>query len=791
MRHNIAKTIAIALAVSLVSLTGCGKQSSSNSASESISDVISTSGSTVESTENSTINNGEEPTQPDSDSFLTGWDRWIRDDNKSSCKKVTVSPDNCEITRDGDQITMISVKDEDGKTIRMQCEGISISSDGWYFEFSGNASMCMLDALGGIKYIDTDCVISAGMLLFIDGMFSIQGKTSVETADNLTFHFSDAAVTSGVTETSFTAMPNYLRFRVNNMDAKLHQISIYYTGIYTQIKNFYMNPDFYNYYLEGEKYDSSREQFSLKDGVFDFYVNAVPDSKYLDYGDSRYDIYGIDNITPNNLHRADGSIKSKDEVLEVGDYMDFIFNGETIAIDSFVLPKSHAGSYYEAIKDGVVDPTGDLHVMVLPILFSDQSWNEADEDELKKLLGKVIDEAGVVTEYEAFSGQETLSSYFEKSSYGKLHIDYFVAKPYEFKTSWGENFTFEEGRERSLDEGIICEFANWINEQYDDLSGFDRDGNGLFDAVIVVNPGDMTGYTEYNRTGMGYAVEYRNSYGPELARTDGELGINYLACCTLGALHEGGIRGVNDYNISTFVHEFSHEMGLIDYYDVNGKGISAIGSFDMQDHNTGDWNAYSKYAVGWIEPKVVLPSQLDADGSVEITINAYATSGDCIVIPTKQSEAEGIANIPFSEYILVDLFTSEGLYSKDAAIYKLDGVSGVRMYHVDARCEERVLKSIKGEEYTVGTHHFTNAYNAANKYALSLIQASGKTNLLDINSHIMDVAKDDFFKAGSSFSVKKFGTYFDNGKMNDGSDFPYTVTVKSISNGQAVIQISK
>lgn len=798
--------IAICLMISMLVISGCGKKNANSGAK-------SENNSTAAETDaNANVPNASDVYEDNTAEGDTGVEEldedyynqfalpmsdpeklWIAECD-AEAKKVTFSPMICDMTMVNGKPDIISTVDEDGNTIRMKCEGITISEDGYFFEVADDAKMYLLDSLGGIRKIDVIFAEEEARedYLLVDGLYSVSGRKSVDSIEQLSQAGGCTLEPGYINNGYYSGLPNYLAIRtMMDMQVSVRQFTIHYIGEYTEIKGFYLNEDFYLYYLEGEKYDPGRENFDISKSIFDFYVNAIPDSKYTEEYERINHIYGVDKVKANNLHRADGSIKSKDEPLEIGDYMDFILDGKTFELETFVLPKSHANSYYEAIHDGVVDAKGDLKVMVIPMLFAGQTWTEEDETELRRTLGRVLEEDGSISEYEPFTGQETVASYFDKASYDKLHINSFVSKPFEIGSEYGDYFTFDYARDSDWNEGILRSLSNWVNLCYGNLTQFDRDGNGLFDLVVVVNPGDMTGYDSYYRVGMGGAVGYRSYYGPELAGQFGQVGINYVAYSTLGALHEHNIRGVDDYDITPLIHEISHMMGLVDYYDVLGGGISAIGGFDMQDHNKGDWNAYSKYAVGWVEPRVVLPSEIEEKGSIEITIDAFEKNGDCIVIPTANAEAEGLANSPFSEYMLIDLFTDEGLYAHDADAFHLKGVTGVRMYHVDAIQEERVLRTPAGREYTIGTHHVVNSHNKDNRYLITLMQASGKKNLIQPDSYYMDVTKTDFFMQGSSFSVKKFGHYFKDGKMNDGSEFPYTITVKSIKDGQAVIVISK
>ena len=93
-------------------------------------------------------------------------------------------------------------------------------------------------------------------------------------------------------------------------------------------------------------------------------------------------------------------------------------------------------------------------------------------------------------------------------------------------------------------------------------------------------------------------------------------------------------------------------------------GIDAVGGFDMQSGNIGDWNPYSKYAAGWTAPMVV---DLQPGESAEYTIGAFEKTGDAIVIPVHADTFDG----PFNEYILVDLFTAGGVNVHDITSCRL------------------------------------------------------------------------------------------------------------------------
>lgn len=763
MISKYKKSVLAILCVSMLMTSGCGNSRSGQSKADN----------------NPKTNHYEEG--------IDSFDSWIDDDELSNCLRMELTPDNCEMTMSGNQVTMLTASNGNGGTVRVKCEGITVSDDGQYFVFGSEAEMITLDSLGGIKHVIPTLQEGTDPLI-IEGMFSASGLTSVEKETQLS-HRGGGWAEYEWPDVSMSTLANFLKcYTLCGSEVKVSKLDIYYLGTYTQVGEFYLNRDFYQYYFPGDIYDPSREVYDEDNLIFDFYVNAKIDSPYVSPYD---DIYGIRNVTAGDLHRADGSVKDKSEPLEVGDYLDFVLDGETFSLQTFVLDgPTHAQTFYEMAEYAAAEALGDLHVVVLPILFADQEWTAEDEAELQSLLGRVADENGVITEFPALGDQESLSSFFEKASYGQLHIDSFIAKPMEMKEICGEDCTFAYGRDYTANDEFMVAWADWLNDNCSDPAYFDRDGNGLYDVVVIVNPGDMNGFNDYERASMAYAVEYRQYYGPELARTGKNRGINYVPYCTLGAIHEGVVRGVEDYDTTAFLHEFSHALGVMDYYDVGFYASAPFGGFDLLDGNVGDWNAYSKYAAGWITPEIVLPSEIDEKGTIEITIDAFETNGSCILIPTVGSEQSGIADIPFCEGILVDLFTDEGLYHQGAERFGLSGVSGVRICHLDGRYETYTSHTMDDYVYEYATPHTINAYTDSHKYHLSLMQASGEHYLVEPDCE-KQMCKEDLFMAGDSFSVGRYGYYFADGLMNDSTEFPYIITVKSIKDGKAVIEISK
>ena len=95
----------------------------------------------------------------------------------------------------------------------------------------------------------------------------------------------------------------------------------------------------------------------------------------------------------------------------------------------------------------------------------------------------------------------------------------------------------------------------------------------------------------------------------------------------------------------------------------------------------------------------------------------------------------------------------------------------------------------------IGTVHFANNNTGDGRFNLELIQAGSKNTFTDIKNLRTDLRKNDLFKAGDTFTMSKYSQFFENGLMDYGDDFGYSIKVVSITgtgeNAKAVIRITR
>ncbi|MBR6358020.1 MAG: hypothetical protein IKS11_00070 [Lachnospiraceae bacterium] len=571
----------------------------------------------------------------------------------------------------------------------------------------------------------------------------------------------------------------------------------------TEFDRFTLAGDFYGVYMENEPYDRGREIYDERKGVLSFYLLGLPKLKHelIPYKDEEIRSAANDALSfiyaaeggmweVTGVKGPDGTIVENDKaVMTAGSDIMIKLGDRTYEVMVDVLPQYHgASTMHDLVPYAFPEAKGELKTLVIPIAWPDEPQNATDEvlDRFRGELGRVADFSGNVKDYsdKGPKNRFSLSAYFDEASYGKMQV-------VSYLTDWYRSpYDFSEWRYQNVDPEFFKTVLDWLYKTYPDVdfSSFDRDNNGYFDSVVFLNAGSPNemGFDIISFEG---AILYRSTYTMTFAGTHERPGIN--CAVNMNASH---------FTDNTLLHEFSHMFGLIDYYDVTYSGATPLGGYDMQDSSKGDWNAYSKYAVGWITPTVV--KDLKEGEHVDIEIGAMSATGDAVVVPIAGADFD----VPFDEYMLVDLFSDCGVNKYDAEEFGLSGVTGVRIYHVDARMERRDYadRGYNFDPTPIGTIHIANDYSKNGFYNIELIEAGGVNRFTDLflvndpekgifRKYAVD--KDDFFKAGDRFTLSSYGSFFYNGLMDLGCDLGYSIEVLSITgkgaDAKAVIRVTR
>ena len=472
------------------------------------------------------------------------------------------------------------------------------------------------------------------------------------------------------------------------------------------------------------------------------------------------------------------------------------YEGDTNLNSYYTLWKNRGYPHFKSV--------GENNLLVVPLKI--KGYEEyATVDNLNKIRDSFFLEDSLNT-----LGYYSLSEYYKISSYNKLNIKGEVT-PWidldlttkEISSSSISNYTLDCGTYFPTEKAI-----NYIKENLNiDLTKYDNDKDGFIDGVYFIygcptflDDSSLSTSTFWNFT-------YYNVLNKDKASISSPVLMTY-SWSSFDMLSKGSDKTKLDTH--TYIHEFGHQLGLNDYYDTSNSGglnpyTSPMGGLDMMDNNVGDHSAFSKFALGWINPFVVSGDI----GSVEVEIRSLIESGECIILPTSNYN-----NTPFDEYLMIEYIKNDSInkvdstngypstFYTDGRIIRFYSKNGIRITHIDARSVDSNLDYTDNINDMVMTK-FSNTASTKqgyycplnnNSYVLtSLISANNSRNTLGTffvanNTDLYNASSTIDFTSNSNSSRASSLPYNSN-RFNDGNVFNYSIKIDSISESKASIKI--
>lgn len=429
--------------------------------------------------------------------------------------------------------------------------------------------------------------------------------------------------------------------------------------------------------------------------------------------------------------------------------------------------------------------TGNSKIIIVPVQFSDLSTKWTDT----RLNSLDVASKGTSNTY-----WESLESYYNKTSYGKLNLDISIADVIT-PTMTASNFT-------SLTDEYGTETLTLIDEIYSKITvdgenvannytKYDSNNDDYIDGIWFI-------YNEFDMDNVDsdkyWAYTYWYYTDSDRSTSLDDCAIGTFANMAAAFLYE---QDNNGYDAHTLIHETGHMLGLDDYYSYDSIDYGYLGGLDMMDFNIGDHNAFSKYALNWVNPHLI------NSNSGRVTLKPFESSGDCLIIPSSYFN-----NSAFSEYLIIEYYTPTGLNKLDSSTNygnypKFFSESGLLIYHVDARLYQYKYQS---GEYTLGnvlSSSYTsipetsgyNYYSVASSNTQSyqnngnaLVTLLGRDKVSYYNN--TNASNKSLFKQGDKITSSSFNKNAFS-KFNTGSSMNYTLNVESITNENAIITFSK
>lgn len=268
------------------------------------------------------------------------------------------------------------------------------------------------------------------------------------------------------------------------------------------------------------------------------------------------------------------------------------------------------------------DLTGKKKALVIMVNFADKQFTYSN-DRINQQMNTVG--------YNMDGHNGSVHDYFLAQSYGQFDLQVDVIGPVTVSGTSSYYGAPSGGMNDSHVGEMVKEALQLADSQGVDFSDYDWDGDGEVEMVTCLYAG--YGQAQSGDTNTIWPQQWTlTKEGSGTITLDGKTINTYLV---LNELKGSG--GDNLDGIGTFVHEFSHSLGLPDIYDTSGKtfgGCFGMGEWSVMDYGmyNGDsaipcnYTAMERAFCGWLDLKELN----DEDQSV--TLAPMADGGDAYIL---------------------------------------------------------------------------------------------------------------------------------------------------------------
>lgn len=275
--------------------------------------------------------------------------------------------------------------------------------------------------------------------------------------------------------------------------------------------------------------------------------------------------------------------------------------------------------------------------VIILVSFKDKAFSQTNDDMTQWAMGEKYD-------YNGATG--SIHQYFYDQSWGQYDMQIDVVGPVTVSQNYsyyGKNDL--QGNDQHPDE-MVQEACQLADKQGIDFSQYDSDGDGKVDWVVILYAGK--GEADGGGSNTIWPHQWELSYTGMDFKLDGKTIDHY--CC----LNEIDGQTSERCGIGTFCHEFSHVMGLPDFYaTVEGATHRTLVNWDIMDYgpynNDGNtppnYSAYERWFMGWMTPR-----QMTAPENV--TLHVLHESREAILLCEGDHNLDGLNPNPRTFFLL-------------------------------------------------------------------------------------------------------------------------------------------
>lgn len=192
----------------------------------------------------------------------------------------------------------------------------------------------------------------------------------------------------------------------------------------------------------------------------------------------------------------------------------------------------------------------------------------------------------------------SVSNYFKSQSYGQFEPVFKIVGPIQVANGYATYGKDKNNSDLAGVERLIKELCDSLTAMGINLSHYDNDGDGNLESFSVI----------YAGRGQNYEGAEDDAIWPQAStlqlRRYNINNMDFMCTCELCWDSDTVPDG-----IGTFCHEFSHTLGLPDFYYTNGSLSAAMGYWSLMDYGTYEnegfspvgYTAFEKYSLGWMD----------------------------------------------------------------------------------------------------------------------------------------------------------------------------------------------
>lgn len=266
---------------------------------------------------------------------------------------------------------------------------------------------------------------------------------------------------------------------------------------------------------------------------------------------------------------------------------------------------------------------GSPKALVILVEYSDKKFNISNPNEY---FSNMLHQEG----FSDYGGTGSVRDYFLFNSGGKFDPEFDLFGPVTLPNKmsyYGSNDKFGNDQHPEM---MAIHACNILDDEVD-FSQYDTDGDGYIDNVYIfyAGYGEADGGAATTVWPHSWDIEYSSSKIPEY---DG-VKLNHYACS-----NETDYTTRRPDGIGTFVHEFSHVMGLPDLYCTAMYGnpftpgeysVLDYGPYNNDGRTPPNYSSFERYALSWMDP-------VEFDRSDYYAIPDLSTSNLGYILPTEK-----------------------------------------------------------------------------------------------------------------------------------------------------------